>query len=46
VFNMGIGMIAVVDEDGADAIRGAADTAGLASYVIGQIEDGEGVSYS
>jgi phosphoribosylformylglycinamidine cyclo-ligase len=46
VFNMGIGMIAVVDTDGADAIRGAADAAGLASYVIGQIEDGNGVSYS
>jgi phosphoribosylaminoimidazole (AIR) synthetase len=46
VFNMGIGMIAVVDSDGVDSIRTAADEQGLASFVIGRTQAGEGVTYS
>lgn len=45
VFNMGIGMISVVESASADAVRAAAEAHGVASWVIGSIEAGEGVSY-
>ncbi|MBS0503986.1 MAG: phosphoribosylformylglycinamidine cyclo-ligase [Proteobacteria bacterium] len=39
-FNCGIGMIAVVSPDNADAIKGALETAGETVFVIGRIENG------
>ncbi|MGD8289889.1 MAG: phosphoribosylformylglycinamidine cyclo-ligase [Gemmatimonadota bacterium] len=45
VFNMGVGMIAVVDEDGAEAVRAAADQRDVEAWAIGSIEAGEGVRY-
>jgi len=45
VFNMGIGMIAVVEPAAADAIADAAAEQGVASWVIGSIEAGQGVTY-
>lgn len=45
VFNMGIGMIVVVDPSDAGAITAAADTAGIDSWTIGSIEEGSEVSY-
>lgn len=45
VFNMGIGMIAVVAPDAVDATVGAASADGVESWVIGSIAAGEGVTY-
>ena len=46
VFNIGIGMIAVVDPSEELAAIGALKTAGRDAWVIGAIETGEGVRYS
>lgn len=45
VFNMGVGMIVVVDEVNVARITDAADEAGIASWSIGRVVVGEGVEY-
>ncbi|MDA0313514.1 MAG: phosphoribosylformylglycinamidine cyclo-ligase [Gemmatimonadetes bacterium] len=45
VFNMGIGMIAVLPEESVDAVRAAASDASVGSHVIGHTTAGEGVTY-
>jgi phosphoribosylformylglycinamidine cyclo-ligase len=42
VFNMGIGMVAMVDADAADAVQKTAAKAGIPSYRIGEIRKGSG----
>lgn len=44
VFNMGVGMIAVVAPENVASVRGAAAQAGIATWEIGEIVAGEGVS--
>ncbi len=43
VFNMGVGMIAVVSRDEVDRVREAAGEAGVETWVVGEIVEGEGV---
>jgi phosphoribosylformylglycinamidine cyclo-ligase len=43
VFNMGIGMIAVVPPEQAAAVRKAADAAKVRTWIIGEVVKGEGV---
>jgi len=45
VFNMGIGMIAVVDERDAETVVAAADRDGIDAWVIGRVAPGDGVAY-
>ncbi|MDH3207100.1 MAG: phosphoribosylformylglycinamidine cyclo-ligase [Gemmatimonadota bacterium] len=45
VFNMGIGMIVVVDAGAAASVSAAAEARGVASWTIGSVESGEGVRY-
>ncbi len=45
VFNMGIGMLAVVSEGEVQAVVSAAAEHGIGSRVIGRIEPGGGVEY-
>ena len=45
VFNMGIGMIAIVSEHDVDAVAASAAERGIGSRVIGRIVPGEGVAY-
>jgi len=45
VFNMGVGMIVVVDPSDTGAITSAADAAGIDSWTIGSIEEGSEVTY-
>jgi len=45
VFNMGIGMIVVVDPADAAAVLEAAAAGGIEGWTIGTVEEGEGVSY-
>lgn len=45
VFNMGVGMIAVVDPDAAGAVEDAAADHGIPSWRIGSVESGRGVRY-
>jgi len=45
VFNMGIGMIAVVDEGAAASVSAAAEAHGVESWTIGSVESGAGVRY-
>ena len=45
VFNMGIGMIVVVDPSETGAITRAADASGIESWTVGVIREGRGVSY-
>jgi len=45
VFNMGVGMIVVVAPGDVDAVRAAARDAGVESWVMGSIGQGEGVGY-
>jgi len=45
VFNMGVGMIAVVPPDEADGVRAAARAHDVPSWVIGGIVAGQGVTY-
>ena len=40
-FNMGIGMIAAVDADKAEAAVKCLEAAGEKAYIIGSLEDGE-----
>jgi phosphoribosylformylglycinamidine cyclo-ligase len=47
VFNLGIGMIAVVGRDDVDDTRGAAERAGVRSWIIGEVVPGKrGVRFS
>jgi len=46
VFNMGIGMIAVVDRAQAAAVIDAAAATGIEAWIIGSVEPGRGVSYA
>ncbi len=43
VFNMGIGMIAIVPPDGANLVADAARAAGVRTWTIGEIRRGDGV---
>jgi phosphoribosylformylglycinamidine cyclo-ligase len=43
IFNMGVGMIAVAPPANADAVRQAARSAGIETWVIGEVVKGEGV---
>jgi phosphoribosylformylglycinamidine cyclo-ligase len=45
VFNMGVGMIAVVDPSNVSAVTEAADAHGIETWTIGSIGAGEGVTY-
>lgn len=45
VFNMGIGMIVVVEESHVDTIHGAAEAAGIGAWTIGRVVPGDGVEY-
>ena len=40
---MGIGLVMIVDADAVDDVRAAAESAGDTTYIIGKIDDGEGV---
>jgi phosphoribosylformylglycinamidine cyclo-ligase len=46
VFNMGIGMVAVVEPRSAPAVIAAAGTQGVEAWVIGSVGPGEGVTYA
>lgn len=46
VFNMGVGMIAVVAPDAADRIVGGLSAAGERAWVLGEVERGSGVRYA
>ncbi|HHW38663.1 MAG TPA: phosphoribosylformylglycinamidine cyclo-ligase [Bacillales bacterium] len=46
VFNMGIGMVAVVNESEADDVVATLETLGEKAYKIGRVKNGEGVSFS
>jgi phosphoribosylformylglycinamidine cyclo-ligase len=43
VFNMGIGMIAILPQAEVDAVSRAAAEADIATWPIGEVEEGEGV---
>ena len=43
VFNMGIGMIAIVPQARADDVRKCADSAKVETWVIGEVVRGNGV---
>ncbi len=45
VFNMGVGMIAIVGADGVDPLTNAADEAGIEAFVVGEVVEGHGVEY-
>ena len=45
VFNMGVGMIAVVGPDQADAVASAVETHGIETWRLGTVESGTGVRY-
>ena len=45
VFNMGVGMIAIVSESDVQAVKAAAAEHGIGSRVIGRIVPGGGVQY-
>jgi phosphoribosylformylglycinamidine cyclo-ligase len=45
-FNCGIGMIAVVDPEQAEALRGLLEARGETVHVLGRVVAGQGVSYS
>jgi phosphoribosylformylglycinamidine cyclo-ligase len=45
VFNMGVGIIAVVDPADADSVRAEAEAQGVATWTIGAVASGEGVTY-
>jgi len=46
VFNMGIGMVAVVNESEANDVLATLETLGEKAYKIGRVKNGEGVSFS
>jgi len=46
VFNMGIGMVVVVDSSASGSVIGAAEKEGVEAWAIGSIEPGEGVRYA
>jgi phosphoribosylaminoimidazole (AIR) synthetase len=43
VFNMGLGMIAVVAPDNESAVRQVAQDAGVQSWIVGRVVEGTGV---
>lgn len=43
VFNMGVGMIAVVRQENVAAVRTAAGAVGIATWAVGEVVQGEGV---
>lgn len=45
VFNMGVGMIAVVRPDDADAVASAVEAKGVEVWTLGSVEPGKGVRY-
>jgi phosphoribosylformylglycinamidine cyclo-ligase len=45
VFNMGVGMIAVVAEGAVEKVQAAASSRGVDAWVLGRIERGDGVRY-
>ncbi len=45
VFNMGVGMVLIVDPAGVDGLVGELEAAGGRAFVLGSVGSGEGVSY-
>ncbi|MCH6547199.1 MAG: phosphoribosylformylglycinamidine cyclo-ligase, partial [Gemmatimonadetes bacterium] len=43
VFNMGIGLVAVVSSDAVDEVQTAARAADVPTWVIGEVVEGQGV---
>jgi phosphoribosylformylglycinamidine cyclo-ligase len=46
VFNLGIGMIAIAPPEAVEAVQAAAGRAGVATWVIGEIQSGQGVEFA
>ncbi|MDE2688913.1 MAG: phosphoribosylformylglycinamidine cyclo-ligase [Acidobacteriota bacterium] len=46
VFNMGVGMVLVVDAAGVEGLVGELEAAGGRAFVLGSVRPGEGVSYA
>jgi phosphoribosylformylglycinamidine cyclo-ligase len=46
VFNMGVGMVAVVARDRVDGVLDSLRSAGEAPWVLGEVEEGNGVRYA
>ena len=46
VFNMGVGMVAVVDPVDADAVLDRLRAAGEAVWLLGEVQPGTGVRYA
>lgn len=46
VFNLGIGMIAIAPPEAVEAVQAAAGRAGVATWVIGEIQSGQGVAFA
>ena len=42
-FNMGLGLVLIVDAESVDEVRAAAEAAGEKTYVVGRIEAGSGI---
>jgi phosphoribosylformylglycinamidine cyclo-ligase len=46
VFNMGVGMVAVVDPERVDGVIADLESAGEAPWILGEVEPGDGVRYA
>lgn len=46
VFNMGIGLVMAVSPEAADSVVDALAQQGEAAYIIGEVVEGEGVSFA
>ncbi len=46
VFNMGVGMLVVVDPDDVAAVESAAREAGVEAWTVGSVVEGQGVTYA
>ena len=44
VFNMGVGLVAVVPQDAVADVQAAAEAAGVPTWVVGEVVAGEGVT--
>jgi len=42
-FNMGLGLVLIVDAESVEAVRAAAEAAGEKAYIVGRIEAGSGI---
>ena len=46
VFNMGVGMIAIVDPGSVSVVVDAAEARGVTAWELGSVEPGTGVTYA